>query len=50
MSWWLVIGGAMIVCFADREAGCITFQSGTKIACRYPLLGIIMIIMGVVIT
>lgn len=49
MNGWLIIGGAMLICFADRDAGSIKFTSGTKITYRYPLFGIIMIIAGVVI-
>jgi hypothetical protein len=49
MNGWLIIAGAMLICFADREAGSITFTSGTKIAWRYPLIGFVMIVCGVVI-
>lgn len=50
MNGWLIIADAMLICFADREAGSITFTSGTKIAWRYPMIGIVMIIAGVVMT
>lgn len=49
MNGFLIIGGSMLVCFADREAGSITFTSGTKITWRYPMIGIVMIVIGVVL-
>jgi len=50
MFGWLIISGAMLICFADREAGSIAFTSGTKIAWRYPLFGVILIIAGLVVS
>lgn len=50
MNGWLIIAGAMIVCFADREAISLEFKGGTKISLKYPLFGVLMIVTGVVMT
>jgi hypothetical protein len=49
MNGYLIIAGAMLVCFADREAGRIEFKGGTEIAFRYPFLGIVIMVAGVII-
>jgi len=50
MNGYLIIAGAMLVCFADREAGRIEFKGGTEIAFRDPFLGILIMVAGVVIS
>lgn len=47
MNGYLILSGAMIVCFADRELGSLTLASGIKISVKYPLFGAIMIVAGV---
>ena len=47
MNSALIIAGAMIICFADREAGNITTTGGMKVSIRYPLLGVAILIVGV---
>ena len=48
MNGFMLIAGAMLVCFADREAGRIEFKGGTEIAFRYPFLGVLIMVAGVV--
>jgi hypothetical protein len=49
MNSALIVAGSMIICFADREAGSITFQSGLRISFRYPFLGVALLVIGMTI-
>jgi hypothetical protein len=46
MNGYLILAGAIIISFADREFGSITMRSGTHIGLSYPLLGVLMIVYG----
>ena len=48
MNGYLIISGTLIVCFADREMGSLTFKGGSKVSMRYPFFGVLMVIAGLV--
>ncbi len=47
MNGCLLIAGTMIVCFADREFGSTTFTK-VRVGFRYPVIGVVMIVAGLV--
>lgn len=47
VNGFLIIAGAMLICFADREMSSVTFTSGTRISIKYPFFGSLLIIAGI---
>ena len=48
MDAFLIIAGVLLICFADREFASATFTSGTRISFRYPVIGVIIVLLGFV--